>query len=136
MKAIFRNTTAVLLALLVLTSTLSFTINQHFCGEHLVSTAVFLKAKSCGMDNPQTNDQKCETMVKNCCSEKVQLIVGQEDLKLDLTEFQQHHLIFNSTVLVYIDLFEGLDKHIIPNKHYRPPRVVRDIQLLDEVFLI
>ena len=136
MKAIFRNTTAVLLALLVLTSTLSFTINKHFCGEHLVSTAIFLKAKSCGMDNPQTTDQNCETMVKNCCSEKVQLIVGQEDLKLDLTEFQQHYQIFNSTVLVYIDLFEGLDEHIIPYKHYRPPRVVRDIQLLDEVFLI
>lgn len=136
MKEFFRNITAVLLAVLVLTSTMSFTINKHFCGGHLVSTSVILKAKSCGMDSPQTKDRDCETFVKNCCNEETQLIEGQEDLKLDLTDLDQKQLFIYSFVLSYIDLFEGLEKHIVPYEHYKPPLVVRDIQLLDEVFLI
>ena len=116
---------------------MSFTINKHFCGEHLVSTSVFLKAKSCGMDNPQTTNKECETIVKDCCKDEQQLIEGQDDLKLDLIDLsdQQHYILY-SLVLTYIDLFEGLEKHIIPYEHYYPPLVVKDIQLLDEVFLI
>jgi len=136
MKEFFRNSIAVFLAVIVMVSTMSFTINKHYCGDHLVSTSVFLKAKSCGMDNPQTTDKDCETIIKNCCSEEVQLIEGQDDLKLDLTELDQQQLFIYSFVLSYIDLFEGLEKHIVPYKHYKPPLVVRDIQLLDEVFLI
>jgi hypothetical protein len=137
MKEFLRNITALFLAVLVLASTMSFTINKHFCGDHLVSTSVFLKAKSCGMDNPQTSKKDCETIVKDCCKEEQQLIEGQEDLKLDLTDLNdQQQLFLHSFVLTYIDLFEGLEKHIVPYKHYRPPLVVKDIQLLDEVFLI
>ena len=137
MKEFFRNITAVLMAVLVLISTMSFTINKHFCGDHLVSTSVFLKAKSCGMDKPQTTDKNCETIKKNCCDEEVQLIEGQEDLKIELTDLNnQQQLFLYSFVLTYIDLFEGLKEQIVPYKHYKPPLVVRDIQLLDEVFLI
>jgi hypothetical protein len=136
MKEFFRNITTVFLAVLVLLSTMSFTINKHFCGDHLVSTSVYLKAKSCGMDNPQNNEKDCETIKKNCCNEEVQLIEGQEDLKLDLTDLDKQQHFIHYIVLSYIDLFEGLEKHIVPYKHYKPPLVVKDIQLLDEVFLI
>jgi hypothetical protein len=136
MKEFFRNISAVLLALMVLMSTMSFTINKHFCGDHLVSTSVFLKAKTCGMDNPQTTEKNCETIVKDCCNEEVQLIEGQDDLKFDVIDLDNQQFLVYSIVLTYIDLFEGLDKHIVPYKHYKPPLVVKDIQLLDEVFLI
>ncbi len=137
MKEPLRNIVSIFLAVIVLLSTMSFTINKHFCGDHLVSTTVFLKAKSCGMDNPQTSDKECETIVKNCCSEEIQLIEGQDDLKLDIIDLDQQQFIFlSSFVISYIDLFEGLEEHIVPFEHYNPPLVVRDIQLLDETFLI
>ena len=137
MKEILRNIISIFLAVIVLLSTMSFTINKHFCGDHLVSTSVFLKAKTCGMDNPQTSDKNCESMVKDCCKEEIQLIEGQDDLKLDLINFDSHQKYFlYAMVFTYIDLFEGLDKNIVPYKHYTPPLVVKDIQLLDETFLI
>ena len=137
MKEILRNIISIFLAVIVLLSTMSFTINKHFCGDHLVSTSVFLKAKTCGMDNPQTSDKNCESMVKDCCKEEIQLIEGQDDLKLDLTDLDSKQQYFLYTmVFTYIDLFDGLDKHIVPYKHYTPPLVVKDIQLLDETFLI
>ena len=39
-------------------------------------------------------------------------------------------------VYSYINLFEGLEKNIVPFKNYSPPLIVTDIQVLDQVFLI
>ena len=137
MKDFLRNIISIFLAVIVLLSTMSFTINKHFCGDHLVSTSVFLKAKTCGMDNPQTSNKECSVIKKDCCKEHTQLIEGQDDLKLDLTDLdKQQQLFLCSFVLTYLDLFEGLEKNIVPYEHYNPPMVVKDIQLLDETFLI
>lgn len=50
MKQIFNKTVALFLAFVVLFSTMSFTIDMHFCGNTLVETAIFHKAKGCGME--------------------------------------------------------------------------------------
>ncbi len=47
-KAIFK-ITSFLLAILVLFSTVSLTVEKHFCGNFLVDTALFSVADSCGM---------------------------------------------------------------------------------------
>ena len=38
------------MALLVLMSTVSVTIEKHFCGDHLVDVAIFSDAEKCGME--------------------------------------------------------------------------------------
>ncbi len=137
MKELLRNIVSVFLAVIVLLSTMSFTINKHFCGDHLVSSSVFLKAKACGMDVPQTSNKECETIIKDCCKEEIQLIKGQDDLKLEVSDLNtQQQFFLCSFVFTYIDLFEGLERHIVLYEHYNPPLVVRDILILDEVFLI
>ena len=138
MKDFFRNITAVSLACLMLVSTMSFTINKHYCGDHLVSTSVILKAETCGMEKQiPTTKKGCSVIKKNCCKDEIQLVKGQDDLKLDFSEldFQQQNFI-TSFVITYTNLFKGLDTQIIPFKDYSPPLVVKDIQLLDQVFLI
>jgi len=138
MKDFFRNITAVSLACLMLVSTMSFTINKHFCGDHLVSTSVILKAETCGMEKQiPTTEKGCSVMKKNCCKNEIQLVKGQDDLKIDFSELDfQQQIFITSFVITYSNLFEGIDTQIVPFKEYSPPLVVKDIQLLDQVFLI
>ncbi len=127
------------MALVVIFSTMSFTINSHFCGDTLVSTSYFSKAKTCGMEMKQDNDSKeCSITKKNCCKDITQLIEGQDNLKnsaFDSLSYDQQ-LFVATFYYSYVNLFEGLHNNVIPFKDYAPPLVVKDIHVLDEVYLI
>ncbi len=121
------------MAFIVLFSTLSFTVESHYCGNRLIDTAVFTKAKNCGMEMADKTPMK-----KGCCKDEVEVIKGQDDLKLNTFEDLElsQQLFITSFVYTYIYLFESLPKQTIPHKDYSPPNLVVDIQLLDDVFLI
>lgn len=137
MKFSFLNRTiAVTLSFLVLFSTLSIAIEKHFCGGTLVDVAIFTKAKKCGTEMQDMNQS--EIVKKSCCKDETEIINGQDELKTnsfdDLTSIQKQILIaFNFS---YINLFEGLPKNTIPNRDYSPPKIVKDIHVLDETYLI
>ena len=124
------------LALLVLVSTVSFTIEKHFCGNVLVDVAVFTEAQDCsGMIS---NDSKATFKKKSCCKDEVSIMKGQDELKVqsfDDIRFNQQ-LFLTTYVYSYVNLFEGLPQLVIPHKDYSPPNLVRDIQAIDQVFLI
>lgn len=129
MKKAFQNSGSVLMALMVLFSTLSFTVDKHFCGSFLVDKAIFSEAETCGMD--------MENAVDNCCTNEKVLVDGQDELKhsfqsLDLEQQQ----FLTSFSFSYLNIFETLPKEVVPFKDYSPPLLVSDIQLLDQVFLI
>ncbi|TBN14750.1 hypothetical protein EYD46_12860 [Hyunsoonleella pacifica] len=123
---------SVTLALLVLFSTVSFTIEKHYCGDTLIDVAVFSEAKSCGMESADVMQQK------SCCDDEIDVVEGQDELKqasfeeLDIKQ-QQFLVAFTYT---YINGFKSLPKETISHKDYSPPNLVYDIQVLDEVFLI
>ena len=125
------------MAFVVLFSTLSFTIDMHYCGDNLVETAIFKKAKGCGMDMQSPSTKGCSLTKKNCCSDKQVLVDGQDELKLnfDTLSFEQEQFIA-SFVYTYINLFEGLDKNVSSYEEYKPPLVVRQIFKIDETYLI
>lgn len=137
MKFSFLNKTiAVALSLLVLFSTLSVTIKKHFCGDTLVDVAIFTQAKKCGMEMQDMD--KSEIVKKSCCKDEIDIIKGQDELKTnsfdDLSSIQKQILFAYS--FSYINLFEGLPKQTIPNRDYSPPKIVKDIHVLDETYLI
>ena len=138
MKEFFKNITAFSLACLVLLSTMSFTINKHYCGYKLVSTSVVLKAETCGMEMQKNSiNESCKILKKDCCKDESQLFEGQDNLKLNFSDLNlQQQVFITSFVYSYIDLIKEFDTNIFPFKEYSPPIVVKDIQLLDEVFLI
>ncbi|MCM8571023.1 hypothetical protein NE848_16615 [Gramella jeungdoensis] len=130
MKNALRHIVSLMMAFLVMLSTMSFTVDKHFCGEHLVDKAVFSKAKTCGMQMSTSAENHC------CTNEKVS-VEGQDELKISFDSFDLHQQVFITTfTYAYFDLFESLPKQIIPFKDYSPPLLVRDIQLVDQVFLI
>lgn len=124
---------SLLMAFLVLVSTVSFTVEKHYCGDHLVDVAINSEAKKCGMMDSDSSFKK-----KTCCNDTLDVFDGQDELKtsssVELDYAQQ--VILTSFVYSYVDLFEGLSQNIIPHKTYVPPDIVPDIQLLEEVFLI
>jgi hypothetical protein len=122
------------LSFLVFFSTMSFTVEQHFCGESLVDTAIFSSAKKCGgMDAEAINYEK-----KACCKDTVDVVKGQDKLKI--TDFQDLEPSAQLTLVAYFytysELFESLPKRIVPHENYSPPNLTKNIQVLDETYLI
>lgn len=120
------------LSLLVLFSTVSFTIEKHYCGDTLVDVSIFTEAEKCGME-AQDMLQK-----KSCCKDEVDVVQGQDELKApsfeDLNIEQQQLLV--AFTQSYSSLFESLPKEVVAHTDYSPPNLVYDIQVLDQVFLI
>jgi hypothetical protein len=125
------------LALLVMLSTVSFTVEKHFCGNVLVDVAVFSEAKDCS-GNVSSDTEKTTMKKKSCCKDEVNVMEGQDELKVrsfDDIQFEQQ-LFLASYVYSYVNLFEGLPQLVVPHKDYSPPNLVKDIQVVDQVFLI
>lgn len=138
MKQLLQKISAILMAFVVLFSTLSFTISEHYCGEHLVDSALFSKAESCGMDMQKPTPTKdCSIKKSNCCTDVVKQIEGQNELQPEFSSLDFKQQVFATLFIYsYINLFEGLENNIVPFKYYSPPFLVKDIQVLDEVFII
>lgn len=138
MKAFFHKILSISMALAVLISTISFTVNKHFCGETLVDTSIFRDAKSCGMEMSETTTiSGCSVMKKNCCTNEQIVIQGQDELKIsfDKISFEQQVFLV-ALVYTYFNLFEEYDKDISSFKEYKPPLVIRQIYKIDETYLI
>ncbi len=138
MKNFLLKISTVLMALLVVFSTMSFSISEHFCGDDLVDSSIFSKAKSCAlnMDMPSSNEG-CTIQKDNCCTDLVIQIEGQNELKTFVTDFNYDQQVFiASFIYSYINLFEGIDSKVIPFKNYSSPLVDNDFQVLFQTFLI
>ncbi|WP_415861099.1 HYC_CC_PP family protein [Thalassobellus suaedae] len=123
---------SMLLALLVLFSTVSFTIEKHFCGDVLVDISVFSEAQKCATETMEI------LMKKTCCKDEIEVVLGQDELKFSSFEdlhFEQQQFV-TGLAYSYINLFVGLEQLFIPHEDYSPPNLVTDIQVLDQVFII
>ncbi|UPS90739.1 hypothetical protein [Bizionia sp. M204] len=137
MKNVFHNILSIAMAFVVLFSTLSFTVDMHYCGGTLVETAIFNKAKGCGMDMNKPSTEGCTITKKDCCKNEQTLVDGQDELQLhvDKISFEQQVFIA-SFVQTYLNLFEDLDTQASSYTTYEPPLVIRQIFKLDETYLI
>jgi len=128
------------MAFIVLFSTMSFSVDMHYCGDHLVDFSLFDKVDTCVMKAEKTkSSSECAVMEMemDCCSDVEIIIEGQDDVKVTFDQFTFEQQVFiTSFVYSYINLFEGFDKNVIPFKDYSPPPLIRDIHILDQTFLI
>ena len=126
------------LALLVLFSTVSFTVEKHFCGEMLMDMAIMHKAESCAMELALA-ERGCDTEAEKpgCCNDEHIVIEGQDNLKASWEsislEDQQFLVAFTTS---YFQAFTITEAQTSPFDDYAPPLIIRDIQLLNESFLI
>ena len=137
LKGIFKNIVSFSMALLVLASTMSFTISEHYCGGELVDTSLFVKADTCGMEMPMSSSNETSYSTNGCCSDVIQIVEGQDDLKPNVVQLDHKQQVFLAAyVFSYHALFAETNKNLVPFNTYTPPLIVKDIHVLDAVFLI
>ncbi len=140
MKSILHKIVSIAMALLLLLSTMSWKVEKHYCMGRLMDVTLFSDVQSCGMEtealNVLNNNNLNETE-KSCCEEQIAFVEGQNHLKVSLDDLQNSASVFliaytYTSLQLYADLFE------LPTTfdEYPPPLLVKNIHLLDEVFLI
>lgn len=130
MKQILRKFGAILLTLVMLGSTTSWMVSKHYCLGHLVEVSFFDSPEGCGMDMEGSEEM-------TCCTDEIIVQDGQDQLQLKYESFEFSNLqyFFTPQILCLI-LIEDIPDTEATKYIHPPPKLVRDIQLLDEVFLI
>ena len=138
MKKAFQNILSIFLAVLVLFSTFSFTVHQHYCGDQLKDTSLFFEAEKCEMEKMMVETScSLHQNKKACCEDVIEVVEGQDELKISFDTLSLDQQLFvASFVFTYINLYEGLEKNVSSFRDYVPPLVVRPIFKLDESYLI
>ncbi len=118
------------MALLVLASTVSWTVDKHICMGRVMDISLFAHADDCGMDMDKD-------MEKSCCDDESFTVQGQDDLKISFEKFDLDQQVFLvSFVQTYFQLFEIDSEEPHSFNEYNPPPLIRDVQVLDQTFLI
>jgi hypothetical protein len=137
MKKVFYKIMSLAMAFVVLFSTMSFTVNMHYCGDTLVETAIFHKAKGCGMEMEKPSTDGCSISNKSCCDDEQFVFDGQDELQLQVNKISFEQQIFvTSFVYTYVNLFEGIENNVSSFEEYKPPLVIRQLYKIDETYLI
>ena len=139
MKQAIHKILATCMAFVVLMTTMSFTVNMHYCGKALVDYSFFNEAKTCSMKKMQAafNCEMTTITQKPCCSDKQLIVEGQDDLKNSFDSLAFEQFVFVSIFSYsYINLFEEQASIAILYEDYPPPFFKRDVQVLHQTFLI
>ncbi|MCK8481304.1 HYC_CC_PP family protein [Psychroserpens algicola] len=136
LKQFLHKAASTIMALLLLLSTVSFTVEKHFCGDVLIDVAVIGEVEKCQMEAFEIEQEKLTKM--SCCKDVLDVIEGQNQLTLkSFDDLDDHHQLFLiAYAQSYHALFEVLPKQTVQHLHYSPPKLVADIQTRDQVFLI
>lgn len=137
MKENLNKLVSIILVMLLLASTTPWTVDKHYCMGHLIDVSFFTGASDCGMDMVLSDNTSEPAEKKSCCDDQTIIVEGQDNLNVsfeNLSLDQQYFLAALSHS--FFNLFKPIEKQYIKYEHYPPPLLVKNIQLLDEVFLI
>ena len=136
MKSVVHKILSPFLAMLVLLSTISWSVEKHLCMGRVMDVAFFHHADSCGMEDAMTSMGE-EMGDKHCCDDESFTLEGQDNLKLSWDELDLESQIFLSFFAYsYFHLIPLSSKDEIHWDTYPPPLLVQDLTILHEVFLI
>ena len=143
MKNIIHKISSFSLALIVLFSSLSFTVNKHYCGGEVINTTLLVSADNCGMNmnvcenELQNNKQTTSVEKEPCCKDTTQVVDGNDtnqqaqQMNLDIAQVQFVQAFVYSFVLNF-----QLPTNFSEIIDYSPPLVSNNIQTLFQVFRI
>ncbi|GAB1307748.1 hypothetical protein KH5_04310 [Urechidicola sp. KH5] len=134
-----------LMGLVVLFSSFSYTVNTHYCGDTIVDTAIFAKAKSCcGMDMNHESKSEENSSSTHCddneamrCKDTKQIIDGN-DIEQQAAQSEQLPDVYFSLALAYVYTAFDVQKTEASKEitFYKPPLQQENITVLFENFRI
>lgn len=124
------------LALLVLVSTMSFTVEKHFCCGELVDFSLFSDVEKC-MDNASSL-MEVSLIQEDCCAYAIDVVHGQDNVVThsDTDLIASHPFFVKDNNLSFLDVFTELSSKDIIFANYTSPNLIFDVQIMDQVFLI
>lgn len=142
----YHRTIAWSLILLVLMTSVSFTIDKHYCEGELQNISILGKAKPCSTAKKNSKEVYCpvhKKMMKmddgkNCCENKSTFVNANNDL-VDVDFQLPFSPVLKQFAIAYILVFHAkitLDKQSIQKFTYQSPLISRDICVLSETFLL
>lgn len=127
------------MAMLLLLSTISWTVEKHLCMGRVMDVALFDHAEDCGMKAGLSLLEDTPTVKKHCCNNEAFTMQGQDDLTHEFSKFdfsQQAFLVSFTSTYMYFGLFEdSVEEKILFNSD-PPPILVENLNILHQVFLI
>ena len=114
------------MAFVVLLTTMSFTVDMHYCGDSLVDFSIFTEAESCGMEKAQPTES-CDNpsmTEKDCCTDQQLVKEGNQDLKISFDkltkEEQEEHNVKSEKIYKKLNEKPELSK-LFEFKFYKMP---------------
>ncbi|CAM4140239.1 HYC_CC_PP family protein [Zobellia nedashkovskayae] len=137
MKNMLHKIVSLVMAVLLLATTTSWKVEKHYCMGHLVDVAFFGEAENCGSNMLLESETTTSIDKKSCCKSEVVAKKGQNDVKPSFNDLDLDQEVFlASYIYSFVGLFEPVVEKNSNYTHYLPPNIIKDIQLLDAVFLI
>ncbi|MFX0555537.1 HYC_CC_PP family protein [Maribacter sp. CXY002] len=140
MKKAFHKIAAISMALLVLFTTTSFSVDMHYCGDHLVDFSLSGNVDTCMMKAEMSKSSSSCAMMEmkmDCCSDLELSVIGHDDLKVSFDQLTLEQQVFvTSFVNSYTGLLLESSEKVTHFIDYSPPPLIRDVQILDQTFLI
>ena len=129
-----KKTFSVLLALIILLSSLNFSLSAHYCGQTIVDVALFGDAEACLMSAEMNNDSEEEP----CCSDRQIIIEGEDYLSSKSFEKQEVEKIdiILADLQFPIELLLEEEQTNSSLLQYTPPLIEQDITLAVQSFLL
>ena len=131
MKQKIQKITAFLLALIVLISSVSFTVNKHICGGKIAHVSYFAPADSCGMQMDtceNKNSTKKNTLQKEpCCKDVSEFISGNDIPQQAIQSIHIPQVVLVSPLKAAYSIQTIRTPFEKPTnlKYYRPPILVK-----------
>ncbi|WP_127846075.1 HYC_CC_PP family protein [Psychroflexus aestuariivivens] len=141
MKTHLFKISSIFLAFLVLFSTMSFTIDAHYCGNILVDKAIMKKAETCAMHKSKSakshENSHQKNKADNCCDNETETIEGQDELQFSKAEFsfEMPNAVFAFS-FIYLFGFAEFQTEYDELKFYDPPEFSPDLNIQHQVFII
>jgi hypothetical protein len=134
-----KSSVSILLAFLLLFSTVGMAKTTHWCMGHEMESAIGFGEKhlDCGMELPADPNESTPEDPSSCCENKTQHLQVEDDFQVNQVEFQlspAFTLSFLQVFIFEVDFF-SIQEVDFPSDH-SPPVPKRDFQLLYQIFLI
>lgn len=137
MKKLITSIFSVCMTLIVLVSTMSFTVNIRYCDENLIATSLNSNDDHCSTDNLNTLEDCCVPK-KDCCQDTQIVIEGHQKFRIQITKELKIQKIYLQALLVdtFCPIYKITSSNHVQYNCYVPPIIITDKQLIHLVFLI
>jgi len=133
---------SLVMALLILITSVGFSLDIHYCNGQLKSVSFFGKAKSCHDNSVQKSCSHHKELQKDndCCENRTFVFQSDLDKDLDSKVFtlpvtKELSSFIVAFTIVSLNLYPKFETNIIES-YYSNPIIHRDIYVLFETFLI